>query len=522
MKAWRLSPIGLGTVLHGFIAFATVGSFALIAASCSAPDARGERPPGVTLPQSWSSPAQTATTEATIEEGTGGGAVAEVTGEQTAEEAGEYMGAPAEEVWWSAADDTARALVDEAVANNPDLARTGARLLAAVGTAELITADGDVMASLGLGAARTKTNFIGFPFVAGVPVSRVSTYDLSLDISWEPDLWGRLAAGEQAALSDVQAAAADLAAARLSLVGATLNAWYGLLEAAAQRALAEETLRTWNENAALVDRRHRLGLRPALDRRTVAANRAAAEARWVDRQRLEQEAARSLEILLGRYPAAELAATDTFPSWAAPPEAGVPAELLHRRADLVAAEARLRSAELRVDEARADFYPRFTLTGSVGRRGQHFSDVLDDDFSIWSLMGGVVQPLVDGGRRQSRYDVMDAQAQEALSGFQSILLAAMAEVESLLAAEIWLADGEAALSEASHEADEALVLAQQRYRSGLINLITLLDAQRSSQQAASAWLGLRFARLRNRILLHLALGGGFDVASLGPDNGAAS
>ncbi len=478
---------------------------ALMAASCSVPEARGERPDGLALPASWSSTAPTAT-------GDSGDA-------HTGDHGAAQVGAVVDQVWWSAADDTARALVHEALAKNPDLARTGARLLAALGTAELIAADGDVIANVGLGAARTKTNFIGFPFVAGVPVSRITTYDLSLDISWEPDLWGRLAAGEKAAVVDVQAAAADLAAARLSLVGATLNSWYALLEAAAQRTLAEETLATWDENTALVDRRHRLGLRPALDRRTVAANRAAAEASWIDRLRLEEEAARSLEILLGRYPAAELAATEGFPSWGAPPEAGVPAELLHRRADLAAAEARLRSAELRVDEARADFYPRFTLTGSVGARGQHFSDVFDDDYSVWSLLGGLVQPLLDGGRRQSRYDVIDAQAKEALAAFQSTLLAAMAEVESLLAAEVWLASGESALDEASREADEALVLARERYRSGLVSLITLLDAQRSSQQAASASLALRFARVRNRIHLHLALGGDFDVASLGPDNG---
>ena len=148
------------------------------------------------------------------------------------------------------------------------------------------------------------------------------------------------------------------------------------------------------------------------------------------------------------------------------------------------------------------------------------SDLFDDDYSIWSLLGGAVQPLLDGGRLNARYDVMDAQAQEALSAFQSTLLAAMAEVESLLAGEIWLADLEAALSVVSREADEALVLAQQRYRSGLTNLITLLDAQRSSQLAGGEWLAQRFARVRNRIRLHMALGGDFSADSLSPEQGA--
>jgi len=459
----------------------------LLLVGCAVPAERGERGPLMSLPDAWSG--------RTI---------------------GTSQPALSSEWWWDYADETARALVSEALAANPDLAGTAARLLQSVAAARLKTADREVTAGLALSAGRSKNNFIGFPLVAGVPVIRSSSYELALDLSWEPDVWGRLAAGEQAAVSDVRAAAADLAGARLSLVGATLAAWYGLVEATAQRALAVRTLGVWDRHAELVERRHRSGLRPALDRRTVAANRAAAAAELSERGRLEQAAIRSLEVLLGRYPSAELAATNSFPSLERSVPAGLPVELLQRRADLVAAEARLRSAEFRVDQARADFYPHLTLSGSMGMRGENPSDLFDDDFSVWSLFGHALQPLVDGDRLQSRWELVDARAAEAMAGFRSTLLAAVSEVETRLSADEWNAETEAALEVASREADAALSLAGDRYRGGLIDLVTLLDSQRSAHRAAGALLSLRYARVRNRIELHLALGGGFDVSSLGP------
>lgn len=460
----------------------------LLLAGCDVPVERGERGPLMALPDAWSG--------------------------RTVETSQPELSS---EWWWDYTDETARALVAEALAANPDLAGMGARLLQSVAAARLKTADREVTAGLGLSAGRSKNNFIGFPLVAGVPVIRSSSYELALDLSWEPDVWGRLAAGEQAAVSDVRAAAADLAGARLSLVGATLAAWYGLVEATAQRALAERTLAVWDRHAEVVERRHRSGLRSALDRRTVAANRAAAAAELSQRGLLEQAAIRSLEVLLGRYPSAELAATNSFPSLERNVPAGLPVELLQRRADLVAAEARLRSAELRVDEARADFYPQVTLSGSVGMRGEDPSDLFDDDFSVWSLFGHALQPLVDGDRLQSRWELVDARAAEAMAGFRSTLLAAVSEVETRLSAEAWQAETEAALELASQEADAALSLADDRYRSGLIELVTLLDSQRSAHRAAGALLSLRYARVKNRIELHLALGGGFDIAALGSE-----
>lgn len=466
----------------------SLGWTLLLTLGCSVPAERAERESLLNLPDAWSGRTNGASTAAAM----------------------------SNDWWGDYADDTARALVTEALAANPDLAATAARLLQSVAAARLKTADRAFSAGLGLGAGRAKNNFIGFPLVAGVPVTRASTYELSLDLAWEADLWGRLAAGEQAAVSDLRAAAADLAGARLSLVGATLTAWYGLVEATAQRALAVRTLAVWDQHAEMVDRRHRSGLGSALDRRTVAANRAAAAAELSERGRLEQAAIRSLEVLLGRYPAAELAATSGFPDLASAVPAGLPAELLQRRADLVAAEARLLSAELRVDEARAAFYPRLTLSGSMGTRAESPAHLFDDEFSVWSLFGGAVQPLVDGERLQSRWELVDARAREALAAFRSTLLAAVSEVETRLSADRWLAETELALHDASREADAALNLAGDRYRTGLVELVTLLDSQRSSQRAAGALLSLRYARVRNRIELHLALGGGFDVASLGP------
>ncbi|MDG2149791.1 MAG: efflux transporter outer membrane subunit [Planctomycetota bacterium] len=424
-------------------------------------------------------------------------------------------GVPISSDWWkSLADEQLVLLVEEALVYNVDLRAAGARLLAADAAARVEGAARLPNAQLSLSADRSKRSFLGFPSLGpggGTATSRSTIYGLGLSTSWELDLWSRLANRERAADQDALAVWADYAYGRVSLAAAVLQAWFSLVEAEQQVELAEQTQKTWEENDTLVRRRYEQGLRPALDARLVTVDLERARAEVVRLLRLRTDAARELELLLGRYPSGELAAANDLPAPVGPVPSGMPSTLIARRADLFAAERRLAAAESRVDAAREDFYPRFALTGDVGTSSEYLSDLLDGNFGVWRLLGSVVQPVFEGGRLQASLDGAEAQAGVQLAVFAGKVLDALAEVEGALSDEQRFAEELVLRTRVAEEARAASQLARRRYSEGLAEVTTMLDAQRNAYVADSALLALRGLRLGARIRLHLALGGGFSA-----------
>jgi len=195
--------------------------------------------------------------------------------------------------------------------------------------------------------------------------------------------------------------------------------------------------------------------------------------------------------------------------WAGPVPAGLPSELVARRPDLAAAERRLAASIERVGEARRALYPRLSLTASDGRSSDALDNLLDGDYSVWSLVANLSAPLFQGGRLRAGVDLAESGREAALAQYAGQVLAAYGEVERALVAERLLAAQEAALAETAREAAAALALARARYNSGLTDLITLLDTQRREFVANSQLLSARRQRLEARIDLHVALGGDF-------------
>ncbi|MCZ6598919.1 MAG: TolC family protein, partial [Planctomycetota bacterium] len=190
--------------------------------------------------------------------------------------------------------------------------------------------------------------------------------------------------------------------------------------------------------------------------------------------------------------------------------AGLPAELLRRRPDLRSLEERLRAADLRLYEARADLYPRLSLSGGAGRTSETADELSKGDFDIWSLAANLTQPIYQGGRLRAGVDLADARVAEALANLEQGLLIAFAEVETALAVDDHLAGRESSLRTASDHAAAARNIAEERYSSGLTALIAVLETQRRALNNESEWLAARRERLVARIDLHLALGGGFE------------
>jgi outer membrane protein TolC len=181
-----------------------------------------------------------------------------------------------------------------------------------------------------------------------------------------------------------------------------------------------------------------------------------------------------------------------------------------RRPDLAAAERRLAAAGARVDEARAALYPRLSLTGSGGTATAELRDLLDGDFSVWSIASGLLQPLFQGGRLRAAVELERASRETLLADYARATLEAFAEVESALGAESRLAAQGAALETAAAEAAAAEELAFDRYGQGLESYLSVLEAQRQAVASESQLLARRRERLEARVALILALGGGFD------------
>ena len=418
--------------------------------------------------------------------------------------------------WWTDFGDAKLdLLIQDTLARNRDLLAAAARIDAATAQARIAGADLYPQIGAGINATRGKNNFIGFPIPGreGDVLSVTSqSFGTRLNLSWEVDLWGRLRAQKSAATSQIAASQADYSAAHLSLAGQTAKAWFAVMEAQQQTQLAAGTLDSRRISRERVQRRYLLGTRPALDLRFAITQEAAADASLAFRRRQLDLALRQLDLLASRYPDGKLDFSIAELTMPPPPSSvpgDLPAELVARRPDLVATEHRLEAAGFDVKRARANLYPQLALTGSVGTLSAEIEDLLDDDLSVWSLAGNILQPIFQGGRLRAGVELSAARYREIAELYVQQVLRAFSEVESALAADQYLAQQEKALDLAARQSVASETLAQGRYDSGLQDYLSVLEAQRNSFLAQSELLSARRQRLETRVDLYLALGGDY-------------
>lgn len=408
--------------------------------------------------------------------------------------------------------------VERVLAGNQDLKAARARLEAAEAGARIVGADLLPQLQGGSSAQRDLQNFIGLPLPGAPPgailSSRSNRFGLSLNLSWEIDLWGRIRAAKRAALADFEASAFDRATAELSLAGQSAKAWFALAEAHDQIALARSAIATFADTETAIRERFESGIdgngqNMAAQLLLAQGDVATAQERLAARQEIAGRLARLLETLAGDYPAGRAGAEAKLPEMPGKPPSGLPATLLDRRPDLAAAERRLAAADQRLLEAKRALLPAISLTGSFGSASEDIGDLLSGDFSIWSVAGNVAQPLFQGGRLRANIDRRGAETGQSAAEFEKAALAAFAEVENALAAEALLDRRVEALAQASRLAREAYRRSLEEFGLGTGDILTVLAAQQRLFASRSQWLVARRERLDNRVDLHLALGGGF-------------
>lgn len=416
--------------------------------------------------------------------------------------------------WWRELNDPVLgALIDEALRNSPTLHAALASVDASLAQAGIAKADILPSVSVGGSAQRSKQYLGSAP--NGDPVHRYgNSFGAQLQASWELDLWGRIRNASEAALAEVQAEQAAYEGARLSLIAQVIKAYLACTESHLNLEIQARALATASELATRIERRYTAGTASQLDLRQARASVARAEALVALYQRLRDNGLRQLAILVGRYPEADLDLVSALPTLPATTPAGLPAQLLARRPDLVEAERRYSAAIRRVASADAARYPTISLTASAGTASSDLKDLLDGDFSVWSLLGNVAMPLFTGGRLKSNVELAEAGERAQLALYAASVLRACGEVESALASESWLQAESDAYARAVSENQQAYDLADQRYQRGVSDLLTLLSVRQALEQSQAALVGAQRARIEARVDLIIALGGGFGADEL--------
>ncbi len=429
-----------------------------------------------------------------------------------ARQAGE---APDPSRWWRLfATPQLDRLVRQALVHNMDLEAARARvdqaraslMLAGAGWYPRVSAKGDVgysQSSMQLpaltpgGEATTKE------------ITR-ETYTLSLGVSYEVDLWGKVRFAHKAAKQDLKATEEDLAAARISVAAQLADAYFLAVELRSQIRLLDRTIKNRQAHLELVKRRYEEGMVTALDIYQAEENMARARAQRTSYVRRLRTTEHAVAVLVGQFPKNGLTGTlDRLPRQVRDVPPGLPAQLLLRRPDLRAAHARLMAADSRVGQAVAGHYPSLTLSASVGA-------AFDPTSLLWSLLGSLTAPIFEGMRIKAQVDQNKALLRLSVATYKTTLLRAVREVEDALANGQSLQRRAVFLERRVDASQKALRLSTEQYTQGLISYLAVLTAENSTYTARSELISARRELISSRIQLARALGGGWSPGKKTP------
>lgn len=405
--------------------------------------------------------------------------------------------------WWQHLGDAQlTALVEQALAANTSVRTAQAALQQARAQVDVQAAGLAPQVGASASAQRSRSGNSGTG----------NSFQLGFDASWEPDVFGRVRAGVNASEADARAAEASLADVQVSLAAEVAVNYIELRSLQQRLAIAQSNLASQGETLQITQWRLQAGLTTSL---VAEQARAASEQTAAQIPALEASLAQSrhsLAVLTGQAPAAldaQLAASAAVPQ--APDELAlaIPAETLRQRADVRAAEQRIRAALSRVSQADAARYPDFGISGSVGLRALTLGALGGGSALAASLLGSVSVPLLDGGANRAQVRAQEASLEQARIAYQAAVLAALKDVEDALVSLRGNRERLVRLTSAADAAGNAALLAQQRYRSGLIDFQAVLETQRtllSTQDGVATTVASVSA---DHVRLYKALGGGW-------------
>ncbi len=335
-------------------------------------------------------------------------------------------------------------------------------------------------------------------------------YYIQGNLSWEIDIWGRVRRSNEAARADLLSKEENRRAVVLQLVSGVAEAYFDLLQFDMQYDIAKRTLQSWDESVKIAQARLRQGMTSKLDADQFEAERANAAARAAEIERHMIQTENQLSVLLGKKPQT-IVRGRRLTEQVIPPAvpAGLPSDLMQRRPDLLVVEQQLAAATARIGVAKAERFPKISLTGLIGVASPQLSQLFTDPASFGVAGAGLTSPLLNGQALGFQQDAAEAQAREALAQYEQTVLTAFREVEDALVAVRTARDQSEAQQAQVNALQSALRLAELRYKGGLANYLDVLVARRNLFEAELALTGSRRLHLVSIVQLYKALGGGW-------------
>lgn len=410
--------------------------------------------------------------------------------------------------WWTLYQDPLlNRLVARTLAENLDLQMALARIDAGRALRNIAVASGSPQVDLGASVARQRISAYQAGFTDPLITQPTS---VGLGVAWEVDLFGRIREGVRAADADFHAYEEDAQGVRVALITEVVQAYAEARGLEERLAIVKQSAASQAETLQLTEQLYAAGDSPEADllrarsqSDSTAAQVPALQLNWQrSLHRLSVLLAQPSETLYRQFqetpgPGAKVSLLD----------AGTPADLLRRRPDVRAAEARLISAYARVGVAKADLLPRLSLSAALGSLidGVSAASLANSTFWLAGLNASV--PVLDGGRRRNVVDLRDAEARQALLGYRRTVLIAVSEVESALAAAHRHAERERFLASAASQASSAAEQIQRAWQAGETPFLDVLQAQRVQLAAQNALAQVKTAQWQNQAALVSAVGG---------------
>jgi len=393
--------------------------------------------------------------------------------------------------------------VNEAITNNYLLEQERARLYQAEQTVVIVRANRFPDLDVSIDGSRR-----GFTDASGQRATTES-FAASVDGRWEVDLWGRLSKQQQAAQLALGAQQARFESVQRNLAAATSGAYFGVMEAQQLLEVARRRLDNAIVSHDIAASGYRQGLNDALDLYLARNQVERQQANYAQQEQTLSETIADLQLSLARYPDGRMEMPGRLPVLTTPIPSGLPSELLTRRTDVQEAWLNLLAADADLAASHKARFPSLSLVGSAGVASAEFSDLLDTDLSIWSIAGGVTQPLFNAGRLAAVEEQAVASVRQAEQQYLDLVFRAFADVENSISRSVSLRERYESFLDAETNSGAALELALEQYQRGLVPYTTVLESQRQAFDAESTVVQLRNLLLQNRISLYLALGGEF-------------
>jgi multidrug efflux system outer membrane protein len=399
-------------------------------------------------------------------------------------------------------------LIASAQSQNLDLAAAVARVMQAEGQARV--AGSALLPSVNLSAGASQTG----PLSGNSNTSTRRSFNVELGASYELDFWGRNRANLSAAEASLAASQYDRETVALTVTASVASTYFEILSLRDRLRTARLNLKNARGVLEITVARTNAGVVTPLDLAQQRAAVANQEASIPGLEQSEREARARLALLLGLPPQGFDVNAKTMAYLTAPTvKPGMPSELLARRPDIRRAEAQLASADANIEAARAAFYPTISLSGSAGFASTALSTLFNPANAAYTIGASILQTIFDGGRLEGEFDTTVGRRQEIVANYRTVVITAFSDVHVALGAVATLAEEERQRRIAATQAAEAFRIAEVRYRAGVEDFISVLDAQRTLYAAQDQLSQTRLARMQAAVTLYRVLGGGWTDAT---------